>query len=61
MLKSTFKMSDYLQAIEFEYGFERKRRDRIQTLAPTNPLFKKQGKTDFVSKHLLKHSCEKDH
>lgn len=49
MLKPTYKLSDYLKAIEFEYDFERQRRSRVQSLASTNPLFRKQGKTDFVS------------
>lgn len=49
MLRPAYKLSDYLKAIEFEYDFERQRRSRVQSLAPTNPLFKKQGKTDFVS------------
>lgn len=49
MLKPTFKPSDYLKAIEFEYNLERVRRSRVQSLSATNPLFKKQSKTDFIS------------
>ena len=51
MLKPTYKLSDYLTAIEFEYELERERKFRIEAGAPTNPLFKKQAKTDFVSTH----------
>lgn len=51
MLKPTYQLSDYLTAIEYEYAVERQRRCRIENLASSsNPLFKKQAKTDFVSK-----------
>lgn len=50
-MKSTFKLSDYLKAIEYQYTIERLRLHRIKNTAEdnVNPLFKKQAKTDFAS------------
>ena len=58
MLKPTFKLSDYLKAIEFEYALERERRYRIDTQSASNPVFKKQAKTDFVSNFVLMQSSK---
>jgi hypothetical protein len=46
MLKKTYKVTDYLGAIEYEYELERERRSRMEQLAKiedghTNPLFRK--------------------
>lgn len=50
MLKSTYKLSDYLLAIEYEYSLERLRKCRIaQQISNSSVLFKKSTKTDFVS------------
>lgn len=55
MLKPSSKLSDYLAAIEYEYALERQRRYNIEQLSISNPLFKKQSKTDFILvKRILK-------
>jgi hypothetical protein len=54
MLKKTFKVTDYLGAIEYEYELERERRARMDQLAKvedghSNPAFRKESSSDFVS------------
>jgi hypothetical protein len=54
MLKKTYKITDYLGAIEYEYELERERKNRMDQLAKiedghTNPTFRKESSSDFVS------------
>ncbi len=49
LVKHSYRVTDYLSAIEFEYKIERERRYRIKNNSQTiDPYFKKEGKTDFT-------------
>ena len=64
MYSSTFKLSHYLKAIDFEYELERQRLFKIKNQEEgenINPLFRKQGKTDFSSKKFINVSRKKSH